>query len=231
MPSRTPLQWHEIYAGFEAPVSRFDCGRRCAPHNGGVPVCCSTRHAVPIVYVDEWKHLEQRTDLWHLFRPYHAPTRAMDEELTPDVRLIECKGVQHCQREYRSLSCRAFPFFPYLTRDEEFIGLSYYWTFEKLCWVISNLQIVTREYLLQFVTTYDLLLQNRPEERQSYREHSAKMRRVFSRWKRSIPLLHRDGGFYWITPGTGQLTPTLPGEFPRHGPYREQAPAPAAELP
>ena len=44
-----PADFASLYDGFTAPVSRFDCGRKCAPLNGGEPVCCSTQNAVPVV--------------------------------------------------------------------------------------------------------------------------------------------------------------------------------------
>ena len=45
-----PADFREIYEGFQSPLSRFDCGKHCAPLNGGEPVCCTTRHAIPVVH-------------------------------------------------------------------------------------------------------------------------------------------------------------------------------------
>ena len=64
-----------LYEGFTAPVSRFDCGRKCAPLNGGEPVCCSTQNAVPVVHKVEFELLKSRTDLWSKFKPYDYATR------------------------------------------------------------------------------------------------------------------------------------------------------------
>ena len=52
-----------LYKDFNAPISRFDCGRKCAPLNGGEPVCCSTQNAVPVVHKVEFEFLKARTDL------------------------------------------------------------------------------------------------------------------------------------------------------------------------
>jgi hypothetical protein len=223
MPRPTADEWGDLFARFEAPISAFDCGRFCAPHNGGEPVCCSTQHAIPVVFVEEWQHLKAQSDLWHLFRPRNANERRMKRELHSASRLVECKGFLHCERHNRSLSCRAFPFFPYVTRDDAFIGLAYYWSFEDRCWVISNLSSVTREYVAQFVAAYDELFRRMPDEKENYREYSASLRRVFSRWGRSIPLLHRDGGCYAVSPRSGRLSDADPDRFPKHGPY--QAPS------
>ena len=86
--------------------------------------------------------------------------------------------------------------------------------------MISNLHIVTREYVDQFVATYEDLFRRMPDEKEHFRDYSAMMRRVFSRWGRTIPLVHRDGGFYAISPETGQLRRTAPDRFMRHGPYK-----------
>ncbi|MGH9200587.1 MAG: PKD domain-containing protein [Vicinamibacterales bacterium] len=215
-----PDEWGAILARFEAPISKFDCGQYCSPYNNGEPFCCSTQHAIPVVFVEEWQHLKAQSDLWHLFKPRNNHERRMKDELASALRLIECKGFMHCERENRSLSCRAFPFFPYVTREDEFIGLAYYWYFEDRCWVISNLQIVTHTYVDQFVATYEDLFKRMPDEKEHYRDYSATMRRVFSRWGRTIPLVHRDGGFYAVSPETGQLRRTTPDRFMRHGPYK-----------
>ena len=39
-----------VFDRFQSTVSRYDCGRFCAPLNNGEPVCCSTQNAVPVVH-------------------------------------------------------------------------------------------------------------------------------------------------------------------------------------
>lgn len=214
-----PQDYKSIYAGFESALSRYDCGPYCAPHNGGVPVCCDTIHAVPIVTIEEWKFLKSRTDLWRLYRPDSAAGRKIKSELPHDCRAIECKGAAHCERENRSLSCRTFPFFPYVTREYDFAGLAYYWNFEDRCWVISNLQIVEREFVREFVETFEVLFRKIPGELETFRDHSASMRRVFSRQGRNIPLIGREGGYFEVIPGTGEVREARVEDFAQHGPY------------
>jgi hypothetical protein len=210
-----------IYARFRAPIAAFDCGQRCAPYNErGVPFCCDTRHAVPTAYTAEWEHLQANTDLWRRWEADDpADTARLQSQTPPGQVLIACLGHTHCQREFRSLTCRAFPFFPYLDREGAFLGLSYYWEYEDRCWVISNLQVVTREYITGFVATYDLLFERMPGERENFRHHSAVMRRIFGRRRRAIPLLHRNGRAYKVTPATGRLRSVLPEALPKFGPY------------
>lgn len=225
----TPDDYRRVYAAFTAPVSRFDCGRKCAPHNDGVPVCCSVENAVPIVDKSEYALLKSRTDLWHDYVPKDAAGRKIVADMHANCAAVECKGVQFCERDNRAMACRAFPFFPYFTRAKELIGLAYYWDFEDRCWILSNLQVVDRAFVREFLTAYAALFAVDEEERNGMIEHSASMRRVFSRKNRAIPLIGREGGYFVVEPRTHKVRPARPEDFPRHGPYKDEPPAPAAE--
>lgn len=218
---RKEIDFAALYRRFEAPIAVLDCGERCAPHNEhGVPFCCDTRHAVPTAYDAEWAFLKHNTGLWHLWQGRSEAERRRLEKETPDgMVLLECLGHRLCQRGYRAITCRAFPFFPYITRDDWFIGMSYYWQYEYACWVISNLQVVTAEYLGQFIAAFDELFEHMPEERESYRQYSSTMRRVFGRWHRAIPLLHRNGKMYKVTPRNGRMRRVEAWRLPKFGPY------------
>jgi hypothetical protein len=224
----TPKDFAALYSGFQAPINVLDCGKRCAPHNEhGVPFCCDTRHAVPTAYQVEWEYLQANTDLWHLWQGgTPGERRALQAQVPDGQRMIACQGHSFCQRGFRSLACRAFPFFPYVTQPGEFIGICYYWEYEDRCWVISNLQSVSQVYLEQFIRTYDTLFSLQPEELEVYRRFSGTMRRVFGRRRRAIPLLHRNGSYYKITPRNGRLRRFAPERLPRFGVYKI-----AAELP
>jgi hypothetical protein len=228
MSELTPADFAEIYANFDAPISAFDCGKKCAPYNAyGVPFCCDIDHAIPTAYLSEWAYLEPNTDLWQLWEDDDPDeTDRLRAEMPDGQVLIECLGHQHCQRGFRSIACRAFPFFPYVTLDREFIGLSYYWEYEDRCWVINHLDIVMLEYVRQFVATYDHVFEQFPEELKNFRYHSINMRRVFGRQKREIPMVHRDGETFTVTPRDGMLTPVDPATLPKFGDY-----AIAAEMP
>lgn len=227
----------ELYDRFDAPVTPFDCGQKCAPHNpSGKPFCCDICQAVPAAYYQEWEYLQPRTDLWHEWRgdecsaePVGSADPAPASELihpddllaeTPEhMLLLACKGPAHCQREYRAMSCRQFPFFPYITSQGDFIGLAYEWEFEPVCWVISNLGAVTDAYREEFVQVYDALFGGWPEEFESYAIKSEQMRLHFAALKRRIPLLHRSGSFYLLSPGSERLQRVPVERLPRFGPY------------
>ncbi len=210
-----------IYARFDAPITKFDCGSKCSPYNErGVPFCCDTLHAVPNAYQAEWQYLQDNTDLWHLWLDDDQEETARLLTETPDgMLLIECLGHQQCQRSYRSLTCRAFPFFPYIDSSNRFLGLSYYWEYEERCWVISHLDVVTPDYRDQFMGAYDHIFTIEPEELQNFGYHSQVMRQKFIEFQRLIPLIHHDGNAYLVNPEDEGLHPVDVGSLPKFGPY------------
>ena len=221
-PALEPADYAALYEGFDAPVSRYDCGRKCAPLNNGTALCCSADNAVVVAYKTEFEFLKGRTDIWSKFKPYDYSTRQIVEELTHDCMAIECKGVAFCERNNRTLTCRGFPFYPYLTRQKELVGIGTYWMFEDRCWMISNLEIVERTFIDQFLATYEAIFAKDKSEFQTYVEFSASARRVFSRWKREIPLLGRDGKLMIVEPSTGAIRPGKPRDFPKMAPFNSE---------
>lgn len=226
MPEHTPnLDIRSLYDAFDTPVTEFDCGQKCAPFNSnGKPFCCDICHAVPVAYKQEWKYLQPRTDLWHLWHGDECPTDPADpvklaEETPGHLLLLACKGPALCQRQYRSTSCRQFPFFPYVTEDYRFIGLAYEWEFENTCWVISHLDTVSEKYRREFVKFYDDMFCIWPDEFESYAALSEDMRAAFAEKKRRIPILHRNGGLYLLSPASERLARTGFSLIKKHGLY------------
>jgi hypothetical protein len=217
-----------IYANFNSPVTRFDCGEKCSPYNEkGIPFCCDIGHAVPSVYQAEWQHLQANTDLWNLLEQTNPGEANRLKKQTPEGHLlVACKGHSFCQRNYRSLTCRAFPFFPYFTSKSKFIGLSYYHEYEDRCWLISNLQLVQPQYKQEFINTFDNIFELVPNERENFMHHSSNMREVFCSSKRSIPLLHRNGLTYKISPSSEKMRRVQVETLPMFGPYRIAAKLP-----
>ena len=164
MTYKPDLDIARLYASFAAPIAEVDCGMLCAPHNpSGKPFCCDICVAVPVAFKEEWAYLKPNTQLWHRLRGDECPTDPIDvpkmKAETPSyMHLMACRGPEHCERDFRTLSCRQFPFSPYITADDRFIGLTYNWDFEQVCWVISNLDQVTPAYRQEFIDLYDRLL-------------------------------------------------------------------------
>ena len=222
------MNFAALYARFQAPISALNCGDKCAPYNeNGVPFCCDTRHAVPTAYAAEWQYLRRSTNLWHLWQSDNPDeTATLQNEAPTGQVLIACLGHDQCQRGFRSITCRAFPFFPYIDREGTFIGLSYYWEYEDRCWVISNLQVVSSVYKAEFIAVYDSIFEHVPGEYENFRYHSIMMRRIFGRRHRAIPLLHRNGSAYKITPRNGRKRKVPVDTLPKFGPYRLAASLP-----
>ena len=208
---------------FQAPVSAFDCGRKCAPHNGGEPACCSTEHAIPIADRAEFDLLRSRSDLWRRYTPTDAAARREVGDLHRDCVAIECKGARHCERENRTLACRAFPFGPYLTRDGAFIGLTYFPSFEDTCWVISNLGVVTPRFARECIAAFEAVFAVDRLEYEAHLQSSASMRRTFTRRNRIFPVIDRAGTLFAVEPRTHAVRPAAPTEFPAFGPYKHEA--------
>ena len=215
-----------LYASFATPIAEVDCGRLCAPHNpSGKPFCCDICVAVPVAFKEEWAYLKPNTKLWHRLRGDECPTDPIDvpkmKAETPGyMHLMACRGPEFCERDFRTLSCRQFPFSPYITADDRFIGLTYNWDFEQVCWVISNLHQVTPAYRQEFIDLYDRLLYEYPKEYDSYYFLSEDMREAFKKRRRRIPILHRDGFDYLLSPATDRHTRVDASQVHKFGPYK-----------
>lgn len=223
------LDIHALYNRFELPIMDVDCGQMCAPHNpNSKPFCCDICHAVPVAYQEEWEFLQSRTELWHVWRGDECACEPVDpadlrSETPGHLALLACKGPAYCERPNRTIACRQFPFFPYIDSNDLFLGLTYYWDFEPTCWVISNLGLVSAAYRKVFVRVFDEILARRDEELDSYAGSSEEMRETFQAKRRRIPLLHRNGGTYLISPASEAMRRVDPAVLRKFGPYRAAA--------
>jgi len=232
----TSADLRTLYDNFDAPIAALDCGKKCAPHNpSGKPFCCDICHAVPAAYTSEWDYLSGTTDLWHRYRgdecassldtstplstgPEPADS-VTDENPPPGMIPLACLGPSLCQRPNRILSCRAFPFFPYISSDGRILGLACEWEFESVCWVISNLSQVTDEYRAAFLRTFDHLLALFDDVFENYSYHSERMRAHYAAKRKRFPLLHRNGGAYLVSPGSERMRRVEPSQLPKYGFY------------
>ena len=217
----------DLYSRFASPICEIDCGEICRQYNpSGKPFCCDICVTVPVALKEEWTYLKPNTRLWHRLRGDECPSERLDlskmEAETPHyMHLMACKGPAHCERDFRTFSCRQFPFSAYITSDDQFIGMTYNFDFEEVCWVVSHLDQVSDRYRKEFFDLYDHLLFERPSEYDNYFWLSQEMRELFIKKRRSIPILHRDGGCYLLNPKTEELTPVDPCDLPKFGPYAD----------
>ena len=219
------ISFRDLYDAFDSPVTPVDCGLMCAPHNPrGIPFCCDICCAVPVAYKPEWQYLRGSTSLWHRWRGDECAEEKVDRDVltgqTPShLCLLACRGPESCERPFRAVSCRQFPFFPYITSDFRFIGLTYDWEFTHTCWVISNLTQVTETYRREFIHTFDRIFETWLEDLDCYAELSSETREHYIATRRRIPLLHRNGNTYLVSPRNERLHRVAPTTLPQFGPY------------
>lgn len=214
-----------LYKTFLSPISDLDCGAKCSAYNEHhVPFCCDTRHVIPLAYCSEWDYLSENADMWERISCNEIlDFEHLKEKIPPDQVMIKCQGHQKCQREYRSITCRSFPFFPYIDQKGNFIGLSYYWEYEDRCWIINHLDCVSPRFRDEFVFAYEYIFAHSNHEFANFRHQSIIMRRVFGRKKRAIPLISRFPSpqlrYYKISPHNGRMRRVGVDSFAKHGNY------------
>jgi len=219
----SPSEFKRLYTQFHMPVTIFDCGNKCAPyHPKNIPYCCDTEYVIPSAYQSEWQYLKTHTNLWNLWEhPDSNRTKALSNELPADQLLIMCRGHMNCEREFRSICCRSFPFFPYMDQNKTFIGITYYWEYADVCWLISNLSIITQEYLISYFDVYDHLLKLYPDEIDNFYEQSKLMRSIFKNRRRNIYIISRNNHLInQISPNDGRMKSANPRFLPKFGPYK-----------
>lgn len=224
----TNIDFKSLYAKFNHPVTSINCGRKCAPYNeNGVPFCCDITLTIPSAYTDEWEYLQINTDLWQPWRCKSSNlSNRLSKETPEDQILIQCLGHHHCQRPYRTIACRSFPFYPYFSKRGEFIGLSYYWQYHEQCWVINHLHRVSVQFRIEFISAFNKIFKYYPLERENYRHQSSVHRRVYGKTKRSIPILHKNGQNYLVSLEDESYEQADFKYLPKYGPYKI-----AAEMP
>ena len=191
-----PDDFTVLYREFQSAPATFDCGKKCAPFNDGEPFCCDTGWVVPIAFKDEWKYLEKKTNLWHEFRPRNSDEFDLIDEIDEDESVfIECKGVKYCERENRSISCRTFPFEPYLDTRGNLLGLVYNRVIEDKCYLVDRPQIVTKEFVRQYMRFIEKFFKMLPGEKELYMEQSRIYRNIMSRRKKPLVVLTEKGPF------------------------------------
>ena len=200
---REPLQHIlQVYNGFSLPSSKIDCGEKCRSQNpNNKPFCCDPQFAVPILYDTEYTQLEPLTKLW-----LPSTTEKVSEDIPVGLSPHICQGPAACIRGFRSISCRSFPFFPYVRSDYTFLGLAVEWEFSNLCWLSGHLEQVDPKFRSQFVRTYDQLFAYYQTIFDNYHEHSILCRQAHARQGSYIDLLHRNGKRYRINPATEKNT-------------------------
>lgn len=212
--------FEDIYRIFPHSFSNIDCGDKCGPFNEyGVPVCCDINLIVPSAYQAEWDYLNDKTNLW---QPWSS-SNPIDEDLEDDVQdgqvLLKCLGYRQCQRQYRTMTCRAFPFSPYLDSKGNFLGLVYFQEYRELCWIISNLSIVTSNYKVVFQQAFELLFEQYPESKEIYSQYSSYLRKENAISDDKIILLDFEDNVFLLDPDSEILYQVSYEDLESFGPF------------
>lgn len=217
----TPAQVAELHGLLQAPVTAFDCGTLCAPGNGGVPVCCHAPTILPVLYKAELALLRRRTTMWTRHVPQGADAELAQLARPCDVFAV-CKGHLQCEREHRDLTCRTFPFEPYLDHRGRLAGLVFCFDLAHLCPLMLGDQRIEPEFLAQCLRMYARLFEFAPEEHAFHLGISRRLRRQFGQRREPIPVFTTAGVVAMPTrrprrrpPGR---TPGRPGDATRTSP-------------
>ena len=185
--SDSPLNWGVLYRRLSAPLCDFDCGQLCAPANKGIPACCDNADCPPVLFTEELRWLRARTEQWRKRRAVSPHQKKDDREIEDYIVYAMCRGVESCKRRFRSLTCRFFPFEPYIDEKDRFQGLTWIYRCEHLCPLIGSRRYrINQQYVNQSIDLWKTLFALFPGERDCYCDESRKLRHRFAGEKRKI---------------------------------------------
>jgi hypothetical protein len=214
--------FRRLYQSFSSPTTGIDCGEKCGPYNDyGVPVCCDIHQVVPSAFEEEWKYLRSKTKLWRQWDSSSTPKgkellRGLESGQVP----LQCLGYQHCQRQFRTITCRAFPFLPYLDKKGKFIGFTYYPDYREQCWIISNLSLITLEYKKEFQGCFREILKLYPIMKVNYQKYSDYLRILSDSEAVDLVYLDFDDRVFKIDPSSDHPEEITYDDLQSFGPFK-----------
>lgn len=187
----TEAELNRFYELLDESLTPYDCGKLCAPSNGGEPLCCQVENAVPMLYREEFEYLQKRTELWDRWKPKTTIDKKMKrEDETRILIFCECKGVQHCERENRSVGCRTFPLEPYFDEKGEFVGLIFMKEFRNKCPLISRLKDIKQPVIDKHYEFWTLIMEIKKDEFDLYKSTSRGWRISATKRGTKLPILY-----------------------------------------
>jgi hypothetical protein len=180
------LDWEKIYREFTASATDEDCGGLCRNGSRTIAACCDARLFSLITYADELAFARPRTTCWHRKRPQTAKERRTVASWVEYIVPARCVQPRHCDRPYRSLTCRFFPLEPYIDARSRFIGLTYVYGGARHCPLIRREADLRQEFVDQCVAVWRLIFATYPDERRCYADTSRRLRARFTRQGRRI---------------------------------------------
>ncbi len=178
----------ELYRILQAPVVKdVNCGSKCSEWNNGTPVCCENETTTPVLYTSEFEYLKDKLDAegnkkWHKVKGHGL-------EVLDDEVLASCTGPSKCNRDNRSLVCRTFPFYPYITEAGELVGMCHYEDYDSKCWVLMNDVLVNPQFVSEFEQLWHAIFQKYPAEILNYAATSRMMYKQYAKKGKRMPII------------------------------------------
>jgi len=182
-----------IYRQFDSNPTHFDCGKLCAPDNDGVPYCCDSDWLIPVMYKYEYTYLKKKSNLWKRFKPKTKHEQNIVDETDNNTVFGDCLGHENCDRRFRSVCCRIFPFEPYLDLDGNLLGLTYSYRLDGECPILFKPDLVSKKFISDQIKMWKYIFRKEPGEIEVYREQSIQIRRYCSRKERPLYILTPKG--------------------------------------
>jgi hypothetical protein len=184
---RLEINWQSLYKNLSAPICSVNCGVLCAPNNNGIPHCCTHTNQEPLLFTNELAWLATKTDLWQAKPLRTKADRRAAAAIDDYIKYAHCKGIYHCKRGYRSLSCRFFPLEPYFETANKFAGLTYIYRAQNECPLINHPTIkINPHYVDQAIDVWTEIFIAFPQEIDLYVNVSRGLRRSMNRSGKKI---------------------------------------------
>ena len=185
----TEKKLKQLYRLLSVPMTDFDCGKDCAPQNNGVPYCCDQDKVTPVLFKDEYRWHRTQRGFWRKMPVKTKSDRKLVEESCSYNVFAVCPGVQKCRRTVRSLTCRLFPFEPFLDSTGTVQGLVYQDGNNGSCSLMNKPQHVYNPlYIRNAIRVWQELVETFPEDKEMYLRESRKRTRQAARTKRPLRL-------------------------------------------
>ncbi len=160
----------------------FDCGKLCAPANGGIPHCCDSEGIVPVLFREEFNWQKKNGKFWSEIQTLNKHIRKMKEESASYYVFATCPTPAKCRRSRRSLNCMSFPFEPQVNQSGEVIGLVFTDNGKDGCPLMKKpRRIFNPLYISNSILFWQELLDLYPDEMDLYIRESAKRQRKLKR--------------------------------------------------
>lgn len=105
-----------------------------------------------------------------------------------ETLFCECKGIQFCERDNRSISCRTFPLEPYLDTRGVLVGLVFMKEFTGKCPLTLRAKDIRQEFIDSHFIFWEKLLFRLDSEYETFWNSSKSYRRSRAQTGKKFPI-------------------------------------------